>query len=170
LFPNGQHRGPVRRFRPRVAGTLVQKRGRGEHTGRAAGPVRPAQLAARESCGIYTHVWGFAGLRRRNPTRMHVQKRAAQKNRRKTGGCGGPANASGAPGRGAAAKPRQAWLPSVHLLCQPGRPLPVLPGLTRLPRLVARGYLTAVPGRVNVRSTFLRRNHQPAKPWRVTNS
>jgi hypothetical protein len=57
-------------------------------------------------------------------------------------------------------KPRQAWLPSVHLLCQTGRPLPVLPGLTRLPRLVARGYLAAVPGRVNVRSTFLRRNHR----------
>src|SRR6266702_4476748 len=37
-------------------------------------------------------------------------------------------------------KPRQAWLPSVHLLCQPARPLPVLPGMTRLPRLVARGY------------------------------
>ena len=94
----------------------------------------------------------------------------AQKNRRKTGRCDAPGNASGAPGRGAAAKPRQAWLPSVHLLCQPGRPLPVLPGLTRLPRLVARGYLAAVPGRVNVRSTFLRRNHRPAKPWRVTNS
>jgi len=36
--------------------------------------------------------------------------------------------------------------------------------LTRLPRLVARGYLAAVPGRVNARSTFLRRNHRPAKP------
>jgi len=27
-----------------MAGTLVQERGRGEHTGRPAGPVRPAQL------------------------------------------------------------------------------------------------------------------------------
>jgi hypothetical protein len=56
--------------------------------------------------------------------------------------------ASGAPGRGAAAIPRQAGLPSVHLLRQPGRPLPVLPGLTRLPRLVARGYPAAVPASV----------------------
>jgi len=45
-------------------------------------------------------------------------------------------------------------------LVSQGRPLPLLPGLTRLPRLVARGYLAAVPGRVNVRSTFLRRNHR----------
>jgi len=46
----------------------------------------------------------------------------------------------------------------------------VLPGLTRLPRLVARGYPAAVPGRVNVRSMFLRRNRQRAKTWRVINS
>ena len=55
----------------------------------------------------------------------------------------------------------QAWLSRVHLLCQPARPLRVLPGLTRLPRLVARGYLAPAPGRVNVCSTFLRRNHRP---------
>ena len=60
-------------------------------------------------------------------------------------------------------KPRQAWLPSVHLLCQPARPLPVLPGLTRLPRLVARGYLAAVPGRSDVRTTVLRRNPRTEK-------
>src|SRR6266699_3331491 len=60
--------------------------------------------------------------------------------------------------------PRQVGLPSVHLLRQPGWPLPTWPGLTRLPRLVARGYPAAVRGRFNVRSTFLRRNHRPAKP------
>ena len=37
------------------------------------------------------------------------------------------------------------------------------PGLTRLPRLVARGYLAAVPGRSDVRTTVLRRNPQPEK-------
>jgi len=70
---------------------------------------------------------------------------------------------AGAPPR----NPRQAWLPSVHLLCHPGWPLPTWPGLTRLPRLVARGYLAAVPGRCCARTTFLRRNRQHEKPHRV---
>jgi hypothetical protein len=37
------------------------------------------------------------------------------------------------------------------------------PGLTRLPRLVARGYLAAVPGRSDVRTTVLTRNPEPEK-------
>jgi len=37
------------------------------------------------------------------------------------------------------------------------------PGLTRLPRLVARGYLVAVPGRSDVRTTVLTRNPEPEK-------
>jgi len=41
--------------------------------------------------------------------------------------------------------------------------LAVWPGLTRLPRLVARGYLAAVPGRSDVRTTVLTRNPQPEK-------
>jgi len=42
LFVNGQHRGPVRRFRSRVAGLKVAPRRGGEHTGRQAGPeARP---------------------------------------------------------------------------------------------------------------------------------
>jgi len=164
VVPNGQHRGPVRRFRPRVAGTLVQERGRGEHTGRAAGPGarpnwRPANLAA-----FWTHVYVSPDCNATIPPGCTCGNVPPGRGDGKPADVMAPRNASGAPGRGAAAKPRQAWLPSVHLLCQPGRPLPVLPGLTRLPRLVARGYLAAVPGRVNVRSTFLRRNHRPAKP------
>ena len=152
----------------------------GRNPGAGTGPRRAYRAGGRSGTPgpiggtrILWHLHPCVGFRRIVTSQTHPDARAetcpprrATENRRMR--C--PGNASGAPGRGAAAKPRQAWLPSVHLLCQPGRPLPVLPGLTRLPRLVARGYLAAVPGRVNVRSTFLRRNHRPAKPWRVTNS
>jgi hypothetical protein len=111
-------------------------------------------------------------------TSQNWKTRGASQNWKTRGRAG---TGSGAPGQGAATKsPRQAWLPSVHLLCHPGWPLPTWPGLTRLPRLVARGYLAAVPGhccvrttflrRSCVRTTFLRRNRQPEKPHHVTNS
>src|SRR5689334_3589777 len=153
---NGQHRGPVRRFRPRVTGLR-------QH--RAAAASIPACRPVREAWANwrYANVVAFTPMCSVSPDynvttahRCTSRNRQPEPGRKAGGGCGAPemraAPLAGAPLR----KPRQAWLPSVHLLCQPGRPLPVLPGLTRLPRLVARGYLAAVPGRVNVRTTFLR--------------
>jgi len=92
---------------------------------------------------------------------MHVQKPSQPEPAVKPAADTVPGNASGAPGRGAAAKTTSGLATKrAPSLVSQGRPLPLLPGLTRLPRLVARGYLAAVPGRVNVRSTFLRRNHR----------
>lgn len=65
------------------------------------------------------------------------------------------------PMRGAAACHGKPGLPSVHLYL-PSRPVE-LPGSARLPRLVARGYLAAVPGRSDVRTTVLTRNPEPEK-------
>ena len=133
--------------------------------------------------GLYAGTWRYAGLYRHD---LHIPQaeetwgrtrrnrpagaRDGNRRRRQAEPAGdamaetpGPI-ASGAPGRGAAAEPRQAWLPSVHPSCQPGWPEAAWPGLTRLPRLVARGYLAAVPGRLYVRSTFLRPTRQPGKP------
>jgi hypothetical protein len=53
--------------------------------------------------------------------------------------------------------------------CVPGYQARLLP-LTVEKGLVARGFLTAVPGRFGVRESFLRRTPEHGKTWAVTNS
>jgi len=63
------------------------------------------------------------------------------------GGLNAAAPRTAPPRGGAVAVSTSAWLPCVHLNLLSARPAARRPGLTRLPRLVARGYLAAVLGR-----------------------
>jgi len=129
--------------------------GAAEHTAPAVDPVRATQFAPRAVWGLDTDVWRFAGLWPRDCARRNPQKPAETRGspERPRAARRGPQNKAAPLGGAPPRNPRQAWLPSVHLLCRPGWPLPTWPGLTRLPRLVARGYLAAVPGRCCVRTT-----------------
>ena len=131
-----------------------------------------------DHAGVMRRIHRCVVIRRFIASRLRAQGSRAPQNRndgaRKavSPNAGGERNAGGAPGRGAAAQPTSGLAtkraPSLSASGSPG--LPDWPGPTRLPRLVARGYLAAVPGRCCVRTTFLRRNRRHEKPHRVTNS
>src|SRR5580704_3234247 len=90
LFPNGQHRGPVRRFRPRMAGTLVQEGGPRRAYRPAGRAGTPGPIDGRR---ILWHLHPCVGFRRIVTSQSHPDARAETcrpEEQTETGGCDAP--------------------------------------------------------------------------------